>query len=70
MFAAYEVSNSITAVGLQDMVIKYEDVMYALSVDGDVIVMEGEKVSIPCGQITLSTKDLEELLRIFSNHGI
>lgn len=70
MFAAYEVSDSITAAGLQDMVIKFEDIMYAFSEDGDVIVMEGEKMSIPCGQITLSTEDLEELLRIFSVHGL
>lgn len=70
MLAAYEVSDSITAAGLQDMVIKYEDVMYAFSADGDVIVMEGEKVSAPCGQITLSTEDLEELLRIFSDYGM
>ena len=47
------------------MVIKYEDVMYAFSANGDVIMIEGDKVIIPCGQITLSTKDLEELLSIF-----
>lgn len=70
MFAAYVVSDSITATGLQDMVIKYEDVMYAFSGDGDVIVMDGSTMSAPHGQITLSSKDLEELLRIFSDHGL
>lgn len=70
MFAAYVVSDSITATGPQDMVIKYEDVLYAFSGDGDVIVMDGSTMSAPHGQITLSSKDLEELLRIFSDHGI
>lgn len=70
MFAAYVVSDSITATGLQDMVIKYEDVLYAFSGDGDVIVMDGSTMSAPHGQITLSSKDLEELLSIFSAHGL
>lgn len=68
MFAAYAVSDSITATGIQDMVIKYENVMYAFSVDGNVIVMDGG-VSVPYGQITLSSEDLEELLSIFNDYG-
>lgn len=69
MFAAYVVSDSITATGIQDMVIKYENVMYAFSVDGNVIVMDGSSVSVPHGQITLSSEDLEELLSIFNDYG-
>lgn len=69
IFAAYAVSDSITATGIQDMVIKYENVMYAFSVDGNVIVMDGGGVSVPHGQITLSSEDLEELLSIFNDYG-
>lgn len=69
MFAAYTVSDSITATGIQDMVIKYENVMYAFSVDGNVIVMDGDGVSVPYGQIILSSEDLEELLSIFNDYG-
>ena len=70
MFAAYAVSDSITATGIQDMVIKYGDVMYAFSIDGNVIVMDGGGISVPHGQITLLSKDLEELLSIFSDYGL
>lgn len=59
-------------MGLQDRVIKYEDVMYAFSEEGDVLVMDvdGGKVSIPRAQIELSTEDLETLLNIFSNYRV
>lgn len=68
----YTETTNITAMGLQDMVIKYEDVMYAFSEEGDVLVMDvdGGKVSVPRAQIKLSTEDLETLLNIFSNYGV
>ncbi len=68
----YTGTTDITAMGLQDMVIKYEDVMYVFSVEGDVLVMDvdGGKVSIPRTQIELSYEDLETLLNIFSNYGV
>ena len=69
IFASYAVSDSITATGIQDMVIKYENVMYAFSVDGNVIVMDGGSVNVPHGQITLSSEDLGELLSIFNDYG-
>lgn len=69
IFASYAVSDSITATGIQDMVIKYENVMYAFSVDGNVIVMDGGGVSVLHGQITLSPEDLEEMLSIFNDYG-
>ena len=70
MFAAYTLSDSITATGIQDMVIKYEDVMYAFSRDGNVIVMDGNAMSAPHGQITLSPEDIEKLVNIFSDYGL
>ena len=68
----YTETTNITAMGLQDMVIKYEDVMYAFSEEGDVLVMDvdGGKVSVPRAQIKLSTEDLETFLNIFSNYGV
>jgi hypothetical protein len=70
IFEKYPEENSITASGLQDMVIKYEDVMYAFSTDGYVLVMDGGEISTPRAQIVLSSEDLETLLNIFSNYGI
>jgi hypothetical protein len=70
IFEKYSETNSITAVGLQDMVIKYEDVMYAFSKEGYVLVMDGGEISIPRAQIVLSSEDLETLLNIFSNYGV
>jgi hypothetical protein len=69
-FEKYPEENSITASGLQDMVIKYEDVMYAFSTEGYVLVMDGGEISTPWAQIVLSSEDLETLLNIFSNYGI
>lgn len=70
MFERYSQTNSITAAGLQDMVIKYEDVMYAFSAEGEVLVMDGDEISVPQAQIVLSSEDLETLLDIFSDYGI
>ncbi len=70
IFERYSETNNITATGLQDMVIKYEDVMYAFSTEGDVLVMDGGEISIPRAQIVLTSEDLEILLNIFSNYGI
>lgn len=68
----YTETTNISAMGLQDMVIKYEDVMYAFSEEGDVLVMDvdGGKVSVPRAQIELSIEDLETLLNIFSTYGV
>ena len=68
----YTETTNITAMGLQDRVIKYEDVMYVFSVEGDVLVMDvdGGKVSVPRAQIELSSEDLETLLIIFSSYGV
>jgi hypothetical protein len=70
IFEKYSETNSITAAGLQDMVIQYEDVMYAFSTEGTVLVMDGGEINIPRAQIVLSSEDLETLLNIFSNYGI
>jgi hypothetical protein len=70
IFEKYPEADSITAVGLQDIVIKYEDVMYAFSTEGYVLVMDGSEISTPRAQIVLSSQDLETLLNIFSNYGI
>jgi preprotein translocase subunit SecA len=70
IFEKYPEENSITASGLQDMVIKYEDVMYAFSTEGYVLVMDGSEISTPRAQIVLSSEDLETLLNIFSKYGI
>jgi metallophosphoesterase superfamily enzyme len=70
IFEKYPEENSITASGLQDMVIKYEDVMYAFSTEGYVLIMDGGEISTPRAQIVLSSEDLETLLNIFSNYGI
>jgi hypothetical protein len=66
LFEKYPEETSITAAGLQDMVIQYEDVMYAFSADGTVLVMDGGEISAPRGQIVLSSEDLETLLDLFS----
>lgn len=70
IFEKYTETADITAIGLQDMVIKYEHVMYAFSADGNVLVMDGGKVSVPRAQIVLSSEDLEAILNIFSNYGV
>ena len=72
IMGGYTEEINISAMGLQDMAIKYEDVMYAFSEEGDVLVMDvdGGKVSVPCAQIKLSTEDLETLLNIFSTYGV
>jgi hypothetical protein len=66
----YPEETSITAAGLQDLVIKYEDVMYAFSTEGYVLVMDGDEMSTPQAQIVLSSEDIEKLLNIFRNYGI
>jgi hypothetical protein len=70
IFEKYPEENSITASDLQDLVIKYEDIMYAFSTEGYVLVMDGGGISTPRAQIVLSSEDLETLLNIFSNYGI
>jgi hypothetical protein len=70
IFEKYSEENSITASGLQDMVIKYENVTYAFSTEGYVLVMDSGEIGTPRAQIVLSSEDLEKLLNIFSNYGI
>jgi uncharacterized protein YacL (UPF0231 family) len=70
IFDRYPEENSITASGLQDLVIKYKDVMYAFSADGYVLVMDGGEISTPRAQIKLSSEDLETLMNIFDDYGI
>jgi hypothetical protein len=69
IFEKYPEENSITASGLQNLVIKYENVMYAFSAEGYVLVMDGGEISTPRAQIVLSSEDLEILLNIFSDYG-
>jgi hypothetical protein len=66
----YPEETSITAAGLQDMVIKYENVMYAFSTEGYVLVMDGGEMSTPRAQMELSSEDIEKLLNIFRNYGL
>lgn len=72
LFEKYEdtESKSITAMGLQDLIIRYEDIMYAFSTEGDVLIMDENPISIPRAQIVLSSEDLELLLHIFYKYGI
>jgi hypothetical protein len=70
IFEKYPEETSITAAGLQDRVIKYENVMYAFSAEGYVLVMDGGEISTPRAQIVLSSEDTEKLLNIFRNYGI
>lgn len=70
LFGKYSVADTITAVGLQDRVIRYEDIMYAFSEDGVVIVMDGKQMSAPRGQIVLKTEDLEVLTELFDSYGL
>jgi hypothetical protein len=70
IFEKYPEETSITASGLQDMVIKYENVTYAFSTEGYVLVMDSGEIGTPRAQIVLSSEDLEKLLNIFSNYGI
>ena len=70
LFGKYSVADTITAVGLQDRVIRYEDIMYAFSEDGVVIVMDGKQMSAPRGQIVLKTEDLDVLTELFDSYGL
>lgn len=47
-FEKYAETTDITVAGLQDIVIKYEEVMYVFSAKGDVLVMDGGEVGMPC----------------------
>ena len=70
LFEKYSMTDTITAVGLQDRVIRYEDIMYAFSEDGAVIIMDGKQMSAPRGQIVLKTEDLEVLTELFDSYGL
>lgn len=70
LFRKYSVTDTITAVGLQDRVVRYEDVLYAFSEDGAVIIMDGKQMSAPCGQIVLNAEDLEVLTDMFDSYGL
>ena len=70
LFGKYPVTDAVTAEGLQDRVVRYEDILYAFSEDGAVIVMDGKQAGPPLGQFGLSAEDLKILMELFESHGL
>lgn len=66
VFASYSLSDDLSITGSPDMVIKFEDVDYIFSQDGEVLVEDGEA----CSQVTLTSDDKKFLLSLFRSHGI
>lgn len=68
VFANYPLSDDISIQGSPDMVIKFEDITYIFSQDGEVLVKD--TLSCTCSQVMLTPDDCKLLLDLFKSYGI
>lgn len=68
VFAKYPFSDNISIQDLPDMVIKFENITYIFSQDGEVLVKD--TLSCTCSQVMLTPDDCKLLLDLFKNYGI
>lgn len=68
VFAKYPFSDNISIQNLPDMVIKFENITYIFSQDGEVLVKD--TLSCTCSQVMLTPDDCKLLLDLFKSYGI
>lgn len=66
VFANYTLSDELSITGSPDMVIKFEDVTYIFSQDGEVLVRD----NVSSSQVILTSDDCKLLLDLFKSYGI